>query len=465
MTVVGRSTAEVAQSAGNKVPRLRTPLLFASLVAGNYLVILDVSILNVALPDVRSDLHASASQLPWTADAYTVVFAGLLLASGSVADRWGPRRVYRTALCLFALLSLVCATSPNALSLIAGRAALGIAAAGLVPASLALLAKLYPDPSKRSRAIGAWGALSSSGFIAGPLIGGGLVELGGWRWVFLVNPVIITLVLLPTKWLSAHRPTTFKRIDYAGIVLSILGLGAVTFGLIDAGSQGWGRPTALIAMAVGVLAFVALLFVERRAQAPVLPPRLMALGRVRADLMAGAMSCFVFYGSFFALTLWLIRERDLSPLQTGLALLPMTLPACFIPLLAGRAVVKYGARMVILVGLAAHVLAGLGLCFVGDHPPLAALVPMQILLTIGGTTVVPAATADMASAAPPELAATGQGAATASRQAGVALGVAVLGTLSTLAATGLVVTVAATLALVVVLTVLRRPAAMARAAA
>lgn len=135
MTVVGRSTAEVAQSAGNKVPRLRTPLLFASLVAGNYLVILDVSILNVALPDVRSDLHASASQLPWTADAYTVVFAGLLLASGSVADRWGPRRVYRTALCLFALLSLVCATSPNALSLIAGRAALGIAAAGLVPAS------------------------------------------------------------------------------------------------------------------------------------------------------------------------------------------------------------------------------------------------------------------------------------------------------------------------------------------
>jgi DHA2 family methylenomycin A resistance protein-like MFS transporter len=136
----------------------------------------------------------------------------------------------------------------------------------------------------------------------------------------------------------------------------------------------------------------------------------------------------------------------------------MTLPACFIPLLAGRAVVKYGARAVILVGLGAHVLAGLGLCFVGDHPPLAALVPMEILLTLGGTTVVPAVTADMASAAPPELAATGQGAATASRQAGVALGVAVLGTLSTLASTGLVVMVAAGLALVVVLVVLRRPA-------
>ena len=316
MTAVGRNTAEVAQSAEPQVSRSRTPLLFASLVAGNYLVILDVSILNVALPDVRSDLHATATQLPWTADAYTVVFAGLLLASGAVADRWGPRRVYRTALCLFALLSLACAAAPSAGGLIAGRAALGIAAAGLVPASLALLAKLYPDPSKRSRAIGAWGALSSSGFIAGPLIGGGLVELGGWRAVFLVNPVIICLVLLPTKWLSAHRPTTSKRIDYAGLVLSILGLGAVTFGLIDAGSQGWGRPVPLAALAVGVLAFVALLLVERKVEAPVLPPRLMALGRVRADLMAGAMSCFVFYGSFFALTLWLIRERDLSPLQT-----------------------------------------------------------------------------------------------------------------------------------------------------
>jgi DHA2 family methylenomycin A resistance protein-like MFS transporter len=409
---------------------LRDKVLFGGLVVGNFLVILDVSILNVALPDVKADLHASAAELPWTADAYTVIFAGLLMASGAVADRVGPRRVYRCALALFALLSLACAAAPNAASLITGRALLGAAAAGLVPASLALLARLYPDPARRARAIGSWAALSSCGFIAGPVVGGALVNLGGWRLVFLVNPAIVLFALLPTRGLSGHRPTVHKKIDFAGLVLTVIGLGAVVFGLIDAGSNGWGRPVPLVSLAVGLVAFV---------------------------LFAGAMASFIFYGTFFGLTLWMIHVRGYSPLETGLAFLPMTLPACFLPWLSGRAVAVYGSRPVILVGFTVGLAASIGLLFAGSNPPLPLLIVLMLGLTVSGTTVIPAVTADMSASVPSEYAATAQGALSAARQAGVALGVAVLGTVSTLEASAVVITIGSAVTLVVVAIVLRKP--------
>ncbi|MFC9326848.1 MFS transporter [Kitasatospora sp. NPDC057015] len=458
MTIAG-DKAQIAQSGPDPASRRRRATLFGGLVVGNFLVILDVSILNVALSDVRTDLHASEAQLPWTADAYTVIFAGLLMASGAVADRFGPRRVYRFALAAFALLSLACAAAPNAGALIGGRALLGAAAAGLVPASLALLARVYPEPAERSRAIGSWAALSSCGFIAGPVLGGALVDLGGWRWVFLINPLIVLIALLPTRGLSAHRPETHKKVDVTGLVLTIVGLGAVVFGLIEAGANGWGRPTALIALAAGLGAFVLLAIVERRVAAPLLPPGMMKLARVQADLFAGAMASFVFYGTFFGLTLWMIHVRGYSPLETGLAFLPMTLPACFLPWLSGRAVAKYGSRPVILTGFAFSLASGIGLVLAGSNPPLALLIILMLGLTVSGTTVIPAVTADMSGAAPAEYAATAMGALSASRQAGVAFGVAVLGTVSTLNATAVVITIGSAVALLVVAAVLRRPRA------
>jgi DHA2 family methylenomycin A resistance protein-like MFS transporter len=465
MTIAGDKT-RIADDGGQDSPARRSSrLVFAGLVAGNFMVILDVSILNVALPNVKSSLHSTTAQLPWTADAYTVIFAGLLMAAGAVADRFGPRRVYRSALVLFGLLSLCCAASPNAWTLIAGRALLGASAAGLVPASLALLARLYPVPAERSRAIGSWAALSSCGFIAGPVVGGGLVDLDGWRLIFLVNPAIVLLTLLPTRGLSGHRPSTRKQVDIAGLVLTVVGLGSLVFGLIDAGSDGWGRPTPLIAFAVGILAFAALFVVESKVRNPLLPPGLMRLPRVQADLFAGATASFVFYGTFFGLTLWMIHVRGYSPFETGLSFLPMTLPACFLPWLSGRATARYGSRPVILTGFVVSLAAGIGLVFAGEKPPLPLLIVLMLGLTVSGTSVIPAVTADMAGAVTPEYAATAQGALSASRQAGVALGVAVLGTLTTLHATAVVVTVASALALAIVAVVLRKPRVPAGGAA
>ncbi|MEU9100357.1 MFS transporter [Streptomyces sp. NPDC048361] len=437
----------------------RTAGRFAGIVVGNFLVLLDASILNVAVPDLRADLHASASALPWTVDAYTVVFAGLMLAAGSLADRWGPRRIYRAALISFGVISALCAAADSAGLLIVGRALLGVAAAGLVPASLALLAGLYPDPAKRSRAVGAWAAISALGLVSGPVLGGALVALGGWQLVFLVNPPIALITVVLARKLSADKPSTHRKVDYPGLVLSIAGLGALTFGLVDGGTDGWARPVPLAAIVIALLAFAALAVVERRADEPVLPPALLSLSRVRADMVAASAASFAFYGLLFAMTQWMVEDRHMSALQTGLAFLPMTLPLAILPFFTGRLVARIGTRPLILFGLAAGALSGTILSFSGTDTPLALLVAAQIALALCATTAIPASTADMAGAAPQRHAATAQGALNASRQAGSALGVAVLGTLASMHQIGLAVVVLGLGSLLVVVLLSRSKAA------
>ncbi|WP_206313650.1 MFS transporter [Streptomyces coryli] len=412
---------------------------FAGIVAGNGLVLLDTTILNVALPDVRTDLGASAAALPWTADAYTVVFAGLLLAAGAVADRFGPRRVYRWSLAAFAALSLLCAAAPGAAALIGGRALLGAAGAGMVPASLALLAALYPKPARRARAVGAWAALSSIGMIAGPVLGGALVELGGWRLIFLVNPPIAALAIWASRGLHSTRATSPRRADPAGLALSVTGLTSLTFGLIDAGTGGWARPLPVAALLLAAAAFAALAIAERRVPAPALPPALLRLRPVRAAMVTATTATWTVYGVLFLLTHWLVEDRGLGPFQAGLAFLPLTLPMCVLPLLTGRLVARTGTRPAMLAGLTAVAASGGLLAFAGHDAPLGLIAAVQLVLAVGATLSIPAATAELSSSAPAELAATGQGALNAARQAGAALGVAVLGTCGDLGTAGWVV--------------------------
>lgn len=428
--------------------RQRTGTKFAGVAAGNFMIAVDATILNVALPDMRQDLHASAASLPWTVDAYTVTLAGLVLAVGSVADRWGPRRVYRTALVLFAVFSLLCAAAPNAGVLIAGRALLGIPAAGLVPASMALLAALHPGTRVRQRKIGTLVAVTGLGIAAGPVLGGALVAAGGWRWVFLVNPIIAVLALLVSGGLSAHRAGAAKPLDLPGLLLSVVGLVALTYGLINAGDDGWGHPTPVLALAVALTAVVALVLVERRAEAPMLPAALLRLGRVRVDLVVAVVSQLVYYGILYTLTQWMVGTRALAAFEAGLLFLPMTVPVAFVPMLTGRLVVRFGARPVMFAGLALDLLGGAVLLL--GHTSLWTVFAVELLIGAGSPLAIPACIADMSAATPLEYSATGQGALNAARMSGTALGVAVFGTLASLAAGGLVLLVVTALALAVV---------------
>jgi DHA2 family methylenomycin A resistance protein-like MFS transporter len=416
----------------------RRTAAFVGVTAGNFLVLLDTSILYVALPDVARDLHVGSSLVPWPSVVYTVVFAGLLLAAGAVSDRFGARRLYRSSLVAFAAMSLLCAAAPAIGWLIAGRALLGVAAAGMVPASVALLASLYPDPAARAKAIGTWAALSSSGLLAGPVLGGVLVTAGGWRLVFLVNPPLALVSFLLARRFANTLPDTPRPLDLPGIVLSTVALGTLSFGFIDGGTVGWDRVPPIASLAVAAAALVALVVVERRVDHPVLPPEILRSPAVRVDVLAAAGATLVFYGILFTLTLWYERVRGLSALETGLAFIPMTLPMCVLPMVTGRLVAFFGARRLIIIGLGFDVLAGILLSFVDVHSALAWIVLAEIALVLASTSVIPAATADVAINAPRAYAASAQGALNAARQAGAALGVAILGPLATLRPVGLV---------------------------
>lgn len=412
----------------------RRRLLFLGICAGNFMVLLDTSILNVALPSIQDDLHASATLLPWSAVAYTIAFSCLLLASGAAADHFGAPRLYRTAVTCFAVISLLCAAAPSIGALIGGRVLLGIAAAGMVPASLAVLVSIYTDPADRVRAITSWAAVSSSGLFAGPLLGGLLVAAGGWQLVFLVNPPIAALSLLLVAGVRNSRPSTVRPLDGPGIVLSIVALGLLTFGLIDGGSNGWDA-APIAGIAGGLLALVGLVWAEQRVRHPVLPPGLLSRRSIRSDVLAASVASLVFYGMLFTLTLWYAR-RGFSALEIGLAFVPMTLPMCVLPVVAGRLMARFGARRVILFGLASDIVAGLLLAGVGHSGPLAFVFLAEAALVLGSTTTIPAATAHMGATAPSEYAGSAQGALNAGRQAGAALGVALLGPLTSLHAGG-----------------------------
>ncbi|MFC3960956.1 MFS transporter [Nocardia jiangsuensis] len=403
---------------------------------GNFLVVLDVSVLNVALVDIRDDLDASAAVMPWVVDAYTVVFAGMLLVAGSLADRFGPRRVYLASLVLFAIFSVVCAAAGSASILVGGRALQGAAAAGLVPASLALLASHFPDPARRARVVGIWAAMSSVGFAMGPVAGGAIVGLSGWRPIFLLNPVIVVAVVLLGAGLNRAHPRTSRPFDLPGLILSVCCLGSVTFAIIHSGTAGWTAEGSILSIGIAAVSLVLLVVVERRAEAPVLPARLITAPGVAADMVAVIAAAFAFYGSLFGLTIWMVEQQQMSPLHTGLAFLPMTLPMCVLPFLTGRSITRYGTRPIILGGLAISSVGAVGLMIAELQPSSVIAVACGALLAVGGTLTIPASTIDISLVSPEAVAATAQGAHGAARQTGVVLGIAAMATAGSLGGIG-----------------------------
>ena len=399
-----------------------------------FMVLLDTTVLAVAEPDLAASLHTATSGLQWTTTGYTVPFAALLLSAGAVADRYGAHRVFRVGVAVFGLGSLLSAFAPDLAVLVLLRAVLGAAAAAIVPASLALLARLYPDPAERARAIALWAAISGAAIATGPIAGGALVELGGWRAIFYVNGPLAVLVLMLTAGPAISCPCGDRRVDWLTQVVACATLALLTDALIAAGSRAWLQS---VLAAVAALAAAAL-FARRelRSTAPVLNRSLLAVRRVRASLVVGAAVNFALTGELFVLPLFFQQGRQLSSLGTGLALLPLTLPFVLLPRLIGRLVASIGSRVPILAGLvmlaaggvvlAACVWTGAGYgCFV-----------LGLLLTGAGVPfVLPSVVAAIVNAAPAGAAGAAGGLLNSARQIGATIGVAVMGAFVT-AATG-----------------------------
>jgi DHA2 family methylenomycin A resistance protein-like MFS transporter len=382
-----------------------------------FIVLLDTTVLTVALPDLRASTGGTLAEQQWVVDAYTVTFAAFLLGGGAAADRLGASRVFRWGVAAFGVLSLVSAAAPTAGVLIGLRALLGVAAAACLPSSLALITQLYPDPARRARALGTWAATTGAALVAGPLAGGLLVELGGWRAVFLVNVPLAALSLGLTRGAGGREVP--GRVDWRPQLAACLVLASVTEGVVAA------QPLAIVPAAIGAVLFV---HWERRSATPTVPSALLRAPGVVTGLVAGAAVNLALAGVLFTATLLLQGAHHLTPLQAGLAFLPLTLPTAAGPVFTARVVASRGPRLPVLAGLVL-LTAGPALLAAWPTAPYPVLAAGLLLIGTGVSLTLPALVTVVVAAAPPGTAGTASGLLNAVRQTGATVGVAVMGAL------------------------------------
>lgn len=355
-----------------------------------------------------------------------MAFAALLLSSGAAADRFGAERLFRAGIAAFTLASLLSAGAPGLWELVLLRALAGVAAAACVPASMAMIAVLYPEPAARARAVSVWAAISGAAVAAGPIAGGALVGAAGWRSVFLVNVPIGLVVLALTLGRRVACPRGDRRIDWPAQLAAAAVLALFTDVLIAAGARSWIH-TAWSSAGL-VAAALALRRLNRRGHEPVVDRALLRSGRVRAGLLAAAVVNFTLTGGLFVLPLLLRQEWHLDALETGLAFLPLTVPFAANPPFTGRIVARVGPRRPVLGGLAllaagGAVLAGTAFAD-GGYPWLA----VGLLVTgFGVSFALPALVAAVVGAAPAGTAGAVGGLLNAVRQVGATLGVGLMG--------------------------------------
>lgn len=402
-------------------------LALTGICLGFFLVLFDATAVNVATGDIAGSLGASVIAVQWMLNAYTVAFAALMLTAGSLGDRWGHRRVYLGGSALFAVASGACAAAPAAPVLIAARAVQGVGAAAVVPCSLALIAHRFPDGQARSRALGVWGGVSGVGLAAGPVVGGGLVAALGWRAVFVVVvPVAAVSMAIVAGRVEETSRRPASRPDVAGQVLAVFTLVALAAALTQTSALGWRHPLTLGLLAVAAVAGSSFVLLEHRAREPMLPPVLFTSVRFSGATSIGLLFNLTLYGVLFCLALVLERTLHTSAAIAGLALLPLTAVVAVGALLFGRLTTRFGPRMPMLLGLTGG-LAGTGLLAgFGDHLGAVGLAGLGAVLGLVGLTM-PAMTGVALSAAGSGRAGLGAAVLNAARQAGGALGVALLG--------------------------------------
>jgi DHA2 family methylenomycin A resistance protein-like MFS transporter len=401
--------------------------VLAVMCAGMFLVLLDVTIVNVALPDIATGLGAGVAALQWVVDGYAVAIASLLLAGGTVGDRLGHRRVLLAGFAVFGLASLVCASAPVAGVLIAGRVVQGVGGALLLPSTMAVIADVYPARAEQSRALGTWAAVSSLALPAGPLLGGALVQSASWRLVFWINVPLVAAAIVATLRVVPARPGRPRgSFDLAGLVGLAAGLGALVFTVIELGR---GASPALVvgAAAVTVAAFGAGLWCERRAADPVLPLDLLRRALFISPNAVALTMNLVFNGLLFVGTLYLQDVRGRSPLVSGLLVLPLALPLVALAPVSGRLTAARGPRTAVAVGCAIAVAGPLFLLGLRPDGGLGWLVAGYTVLGCGAGLVTASVVTAVVQATPPERSGLATGTSNTARQVGTASGVAIFG--------------------------------------
>ncbi len=411
-------------------PTTRPNLVLAICCMSVLLVAMDVTIVNVALPTIRENLHAEVADLQWVVDAYILVVGSLMLFAGSMSDRFGRRRTFQLGLILFTLGSLLCSLAPTIQALIAFRALQGIGASMLNPVALSIVTNTFADPQSRARAIGAWGAVFGAALGIGPLLGGVLTQTVGWRFIFLVNvPIGIVAVVLAALYVPESKAEHPRAFDVAGQALIAVALAALTYALIEGQRLGWSSAPIVGLFALSGAAAAGLLVFEPRQREPVVDLRFFR----SVPFSAANLAALLAFGSFSALlflnALYLQQERGFSPFQTGLCTLPIALMAFFCGPASGQLVARFGTRPSLIIAGTGMLLSAIALTHLSNTTPAGLLLVIYLVFGIGFGTVNPAISTVAVSGMPRSQAGVAAAVASTSRQIGITLGVAIAGTI------------------------------------
>jgi EmrB/QacA subfamily drug resistance transporter len=418
---------------GLRLPRGSNAVLVLVCLA-QFMVILDVSIVNVALPSIRSGLHFSTTGLQWVVNAYTITFGGFLMLGGRAADMLGRRRVFLIGTALFSVASLLCAIASSRGLLLGARALQGFGGAVISPASLSILTTSFAEGHERNRALGMWGAMAGLGGASGVLLGGVLTQGLGWPAIFLINVPVGAAVILASRRVvpESRREDAPPNFDLAGATLVTAGLVAAVYGIVRSDSLSWGSTGVLVPLAIAALLLSLFALVEGRlASAPLMPLSIFRMPRLRAANIVVALLYSAVFTMWFFLTLYMQQVLHYNALRAGLSFLPMTLAIVLASSVAPRLVARFGVRPVLAAGMLTAA-TGLGL-LTGVRPDgsyLATVLPGGVLGAAGlGLSLVPATIAAVQGVAAAQ-SGLASGLLNTSRLVGGALGLAVLSTIA-----------------------------------
>ena len=410
-------------------------VVLALVCVAQFMVVLDVSIVNVALPSIGTDLHYSATGLQWVVNAYVLTFAGFLLLGGRAADLYGRRRIFIAGLALFSLASLAGGLAQTSAELAAARAAQGLGGAVLSPATLTIIMTTFTEGRSRHRALGLWSAVAGAGGASGAILGGILTSGLSWRWVFFVNvPIGAVAIVAAYSLLTETRRLDGERsLDVAGAVTATAGLGALVYGIVGTDTHGWGSPRTVVPLVISGVLLAAFIFIQARvAKAPLMPLSLFSSRSLSVANVVMVLLGVVFFSMWYFLTLYLQEVHHYSPIKAGLLFFPMGVTIMIGAQIAGRIITELGPRLVLGIGLT---LSAAGFLWLGQLDASSSyaggVLPGALLTTLGAGLCFTPLAAAATSGVPPHMAGLASGVLNTSRQVGGSIGLAALATLAT----------------------------------
>jgi EmrB/QacA subfamily drug resistance transporter len=409
-------------------------IALALLCVAQFVVVLDASIVNVALPTIGRALHFSESSLPWVVNAYVLTFGGFLLLGGRISDLLGRRRVFMAGLVLFAIASLFGGLAGSSGALIAARAVQGVGAAMLSPAALSIVTTTFRDGAERNRALGVWGAVAGSGGAAGVLLGGALTQGPGWEWVFWVNvPIgIIAAAIAPSLIAESRSESDTRHFDFAGAISVTGGLSLLVYALVDANNAGWGSARTIVLLALSAALLGAFVLIERRSRAPLMPFSIFRVRTVTGANVVGLLTGASLFSMFFFISLYMQQVLGYDAIKAGLSYLPLAVSIILAAGIASQLVTRVGFKPVLAAGMALIAAGLLWFSQISVHGSFAAdILGPSLLAAVGlGFAFVPVTIAAVSGVEDREQG-LASGMINTAQQVGGALGLAVLAAIST----------------------------------